>query len=100
LNEKVLALNALMNKYQNEGGYQPVNIDMPVVREVAVLKVVPTKMTGKYKIGQHWTPKYRIKIAKQIIEREGIAKASNILETMGLKILNDGTVQIISEPRM
>jgi hypothetical protein len=57
-------------------------------------------MTGKYKIGQHWTPKYRIKIAKQIIEREGIAKASNILETMGLKILNDGTVQIISEPRM
>ncbi len=100
LKEKTLALNALMNKYQKEGGYQPVSTDMPTVREVAVLRVVPKGMTGKYKIGQHWSPNYRIKIARQIIEREGVANASIILKTMGIELMNDGTPHILFEPLM
>jgi nitroimidazol reductase NimA-like FMN-containing flavoprotein (pyridoxamine 5'-phosphate oxidase superfamily) len=100
LKEKTLALNALMNKYQKEGGYQPVSTDLPTVREVAVLRVVPKGMTGKYKIGQHWSPNYRIKIARKIIEREGVANASIILKTMGIELMNDGTPHILFEPLM
>lgn len=100
LKEKTLALNALMNKYQKEGGYQPVSTDMPTVREVTVIRVVPIRMSGKYKIGQHWSPNYRIKIARAIIKREGITKASTILKTMGIELLNDGSPHIIFEPLM
>jgi uncharacterized protein len=100
LKEKILALNALMNKYQKEGGYQPVSTDMPTVREVTVIRVVPIRMSGKYKIGQHWSPNYRIKIARAIIKREGITKASTILKTMGIELLNDGSPHIIFEPLM
>jgi nitroimidazol reductase NimA-like FMN-containing flavoprotein (pyridoxamine 5'-phosphate oxidase superfamily) len=100
LKEKTLALNALMNKYQKEGGYQPVSTDMPTVREVTVIRVVPIRMSGKYKIGQHWSPNYRIKIARAIIKREGITKANTILKTMGIELLNDGSPHIIFEPLM
>jgi len=100
LKEKTLALNALMNKYQKEGGYQPLSTDMPTVREVTVIRVVPIRMSGKYKIGQHWSPNYRIKIARAIIKREGITKASTILKTMGIELLNDGSPHIIFEPLM
>src|SRR6476469_2999119 len=41
LEEKAKALNALMIKYQKEGGYAPLTSNMATVREVAVLKVVP-----------------------------------------------------------
>ena len=46
--EKTLALNGLMKKYQPEGGYEPINPEMGVLNEVAVIKVVPTTMRGKY----------------------------------------------------
>lgn len=100
LKEKTIALNALMNKYQSEGGYEPVTANMPAVREVAVLKVVPEGIRGKYKIGQHWSRDYRIKIATQIIKREGLDKAKIILKTMGMEILNDGNLQILTDPYM
>ena len=37
--EKVLALNALMKKYQPEGNYEPMNEDMEVLDAVAVIKL-------------------------------------------------------------
>src|SRR5688500_2719579 len=52
--EKARALNALMEKYQKEGRYEALEAEMPVVEEVAIIKVVPAEMRGKYKIGQHW----------------------------------------------
>ena len=48
--EMVLALNGLMRKYQPEGRYDPMNSDMEVLDEVAVIKVSPKEMTGKYKV--------------------------------------------------
>jgi nitroimidazol reductase NimA-like FMN-containing flavoprotein (pyridoxamine 5'-phosphate oxidase superfamily) len=36
-NEKAIALNALMNKYQKEGGFEPLSPNMRSVREVTVL---------------------------------------------------------------
>src|SRR5436189_5647400 len=40
--EKARALNALMEKYQKEGRYEALDADMPVVHEVAIIKVTPT----------------------------------------------------------
>ena len=84
--EKAGALNALMKKYQKEGRYEELDANMPVVREVAVIKVVPSDMKGKYKIGQHWAAAYRVKIAQKIIQREGMPVARDILGVMGLEI--------------
>jgi uncharacterized protein len=98
--EKANALNALMKKYQNEGGYESLSSNMGSVREVTVLKVVPDQIRGKYKIGQHWIPRYRLKMARNIIQREAEDDASKILKIMGIEIMNNGDLRIIKEPNM
>ncbi len=81
--EKTFALNALMEKYQPEGGYEPITPQMEVVDEVAIIKVVPTTMRGKYKIGQHLDKKTRITLAKKILERNS-PTAQNTVRIMGV----------------
>jgi nitroimidazol reductase NimA-like FMN-containing flavoprotein (pyridoxamine 5'-phosphate oxidase superfamily) len=98
--EKANALNALMKKYQKEGGYESLSSKMGSVREVTVLKVVPDHIRGKYKIGQHWIPRYRLKMARNIIQREAEDDASKILKIMGIEIMNNGDLSIIKEPNM
>src|SRR5918911_203629 len=98
--EKADALNALMEKYQKEGKYEILDKDMPSVHEVAVIRVLPEEMRGKYKIGQHWSRPYRIKMAKSIIEREGLENARSVLALMGLKISSEGTLCIEQDPVM
>ena len=99
--EKALALNALMEKYQKEGGYEVLDSNMPSVREVAIIKVIPREMHGKYKIGQHWATPYRLKMARNIIEREGLENARAILRIMGIHTNADGsTLHIREEPEM
>jgi nitroimidazol reductase NimA-like FMN-containing flavoprotein (pyridoxamine 5'-phosphate oxidase superfamily) len=98
--EKANALNALMNKYQKEGGYELLSSNMGSVREVTVLKVVPDQIRGKYKIGQHWIPRYRLKMARNIIQREAEDDARRILKIMGIEIMNNGDLRVIKEPNM
>ena len=98
--EKANALNALMKKYQKEGGYESLSSNMGSVREVTVLKVVPDQIRGKYKIGQHWIPRYRLKMARNIIQREAEDDANKILKIMGIEIMNNGDLRIIKEPTM
>jgi uncharacterized protein len=98
--EKANALNALMKKYQKEGGYESLSSKMGSVREVTVLKVVPDQIRGKYKIGQHWIPRYRLKMARNIIQREAEDDANKILKIMGIEIMNNGDLSIIKEPNM
>ena len=98
--EKTKALNALMKKYQKEEGYETLNPHMQSVKEVTVIKIVPKEMHGKYKIGQHWTPVYRLKMAGKILQREGNEKARSILETMGIEISSDNSLKIKEEPVM
>ncbi|HEX2406739.1 MAG TPA: pyridoxamine 5'-phosphate oxidase family protein [Nitrososphaeraceae archaeon] len=95
--EKALALNSLMEKYQKEGNYEKLNSKMHSVQEVTVIKLVPHNMKGKYKIGQQWTPSYRLKIAKNILTREK-ENAKLIFEIMGIEILENGTLKIKKEP--
>src|SRR5918998_3387214 len=89
--EKAQALNALMEKYQKEGRYQALDASMSSVHEVAIIKVIPREMRGKYKIGQHWARAYRLKMARNIIEREGLEIARPILQIMGIDITADGS---------
>jgi uncharacterized protein len=98
--EKANALNALMKKYQKEGGYESLSSNMASVREVTVLKVVPDQIRGKYKIGQHWIPRYRLKMARNIIQREGENDSRRILKIMGIEIMGNGHPKIIKQPIM
>ncbi|HEU5172153.1 MAG TPA: pyridoxamine 5'-phosphate oxidase family protein [Nitrososphaeraceae archaeon] len=95
--EKALALNSLMEKYQKEGNYEKLNSNMHSVQEVTVIKLIPHNMKGKYKIGQQWTPSYRLKIAKNILAREK-DDAKLIFEVMGIEILENETLKIKKEP--
>jgi uncharacterized protein len=99
--EKALALNALMEKYQKEGRYEALVANMPSVHEVAIIKVIPRDIRGKYKIGQHWTRPYRLKMARNILEREGRDNARPILRIMGIDIIaGEESLQVIEEPEM
>jgi nitroimidazol reductase NimA-like FMN-containing flavoprotein (pyridoxamine 5'-phosphate oxidase superfamily) len=96
--EKANALNALMEKYQKEGRYERLEPNMQSVQEVSVIKIFPREMHGKYKIGQRWTPAYRLRMAGNIIRREGEENATDILNIMGIEILSDGNLNIKEEP--
>ena len=87
--EKTLALNALMKKYQPEGGYEPMNPKMEVLNEVAVIKVTPHTMRGKYKIVQNLKPPEKLELAKNIFKRNS-KTARNTLEIMGFSMSDDG----------
>jgi nitroimidazol reductase NimA-like FMN-containing flavoprotein (pyridoxamine 5'-phosphate oxidase superfamily) len=95
--EKASALNALMEKYQKEGRYEALDANMSSVHEVAIIKVMPTDMRGKYKVGQHWPRPYRLKMAKNIVEREGPENARHILRMMGIDIAANGSGLYIKE---
>ena len=86
--EKTIALNGLMEKYQPEGGYEPIKPDMDVLKGVEVIKIVPESLRGKYKIGQNMDMKSRIDLAKQILERNS-STAKETLDIMGFKIIDD-----------
>ena len=86
--EKVLALNALMKKYQPEGNYEPMNKDMEVLDAVAVIKIIPNEMNGKYKIGQNMSKQERVELAEHILNKNS-KTASDTLEVMGF-VVNEG----------
>ena len=85
--EKVLALNALMKKYQPEGKHEPMNEKMKVLDAVAVIKIIPNEMNGKYKIGQNMSTQERIELAENILEKNSKTSLET-LEVMGFTIEN------------
>jgi len=94
--EKTLALNGLMKKYQPEGGYDPITSDMKVLDGVAVIKVIPKTLHGKYKIGQHLNPLDRLDLAKKILKRNS-PSARDTLKIMGFEVTSDG-LKMVEEP--
>lgn len=95
-NEKTLALNALMEKYQPEGKYERLTPEMHVVDEVAIIKVIPKTMRGKYKIGQHMDKTTRTEIAKKILEKNS-PTAIQTIQTMGFDII-ENDVKMVRDP--
>lgn len=94
--EKVLALNGLMEKYQPEGHYEPLNSSMEVLDEVAVIKVIPDSIRGKYKIGQGLQKGKRMELAQNILNRNS-PSAKETLKIMGFEITESGLV-MVDEP--
>ncbi len=87
--EKAFALNSLMKKYQPEGGYEPMKPEMKVLNEVAVIKVIPQTIRGKYKIGQNLKDAEKLELAENIFKHNS-KTARNTLEIMGFSMSNDG----------
>ena len=94
--EKTLALNGLMKKYQPEGGYDPITSDMRVLDGVAVIKIIPKLLQGKYKIGQHLSQIDRIDLAKKILQKNS-PSAKETLRIMGFEVTSEG-LKMVEEP--
>ena len=94
--EKTLALNGLMKKYQPEGGYDPIISDMRVLDGVAVIKIIPKSLHGKYKIGQHMSPVDRLELAQKILKKNS-PSAKDTLKIMGFEITDNG-LKMIGDP--
>ena len=94
--EKTLALNGLMEKYQPEGQYDPLSSDMRVLDAVSIIKVTPQTLHGKYKIGQHMRPDDRLNLAKKILKKNS-SSAHNTLKIMGFETTDTG-LKMIDEP--
>ena len=89
--EKVLALNGLMEKYQPEGQYKSMNKDMGVLDATAVIKIIPKEMNGKYKIGQNMSKEEKVELANKIKKRNS-KTSKETLAIMGFTIENDKLV--------
>ena len=89
--EKVLALNGLMKKYQPEGRYKPMDKDMDVLDATAVIKIIPKEMNGKYKIGQNMSKEEKIDLANKIKDRNS-KTSRETLAIMGFAIQDDELV--------
>jgi len=94
--EKTRALNGLIKKYQPEGGYEPIKPDMQVLDEVAIIKVTPESIRGKYKIGQDLRKDERVKLARKILDRNS-KTAKETLKIMGFSLTEKG-LEMTDEP--
>ena len=94
--EKALGLNELMKKYQPEGNYIPIQNNDLVLDEVAVIKVIPESIKGKYKIGQQLRSYSRQILAQKILERNS-PTSKETLKIMGFEETTDG-LKMIDEP--
>ena len=93
--EKTIALNGLMKKYQPEGGYEPIKPNMDVLKGVEVIKIIPESLRGKYKIGQNMDMKSRMDLARQILERNSHT-AKETLDVMGVEII-DNELELVDD---
>ena len=94
--EKTLALNGLMKKYQPEGQYDPIKSDMQVLDAVTVIKIIPQTIHGKYKIGQNMNSVDRMDLAQKILKRNSLS-SKQTLKIMGFEVIDDG-LRMVDEP--
>jgi len=94
--EKALALNEMMKKYQPEGHYDPLQNNDLVLDEVAIIKIIPNSIKGKYKIGQHMDSGSRAILAQKILEKNS-STANDTLKVMGFEITDNG-LKMTDEP--
>jgi nitroimidazol reductase NimA-like FMN-containing flavoprotein (pyridoxamine 5'-phosphate oxidase superfamily) len=90
--EVSLALNLLMKKYQPEGGYEPFAPDSTMyqkaLKEVGIFKVIPDRVSAKWKFGQNESEKVRRTIVTKLRERGNpvdLATADIIARTLSEK---------------
>ena len=61
------------------------NTKMEVLNEVAVIKVIPNTIRGKYKIGQNLKHGEKLELAENILKRNS-SSARQTLEIMGFTV--------------
>jgi len=73
--KKVIALEALMQKYQKEGGYTPLNdmIYKKIINATVLYKIVPSSTSAKFYLGQNHNEERFQRISKHLKQR-GTAK--------------------------
>ena len=75
--EKAAALQALMQKYQPEGGYVPIVADDPRYRKavvgVLILRLSLQQLDGKAKLGQNRPPEDLRRVLEQLWQRGSLA---------------------------
>ena len=86
----------MMRKSQPEGRYEPMLPEMDVLNHTAVIRLTPSVMTGKYKIGQNMDSKSRTALAAKILER-ATPTAEQTLGIMGFKVARN-KLEMIDEP--
>jgi len=69
--EKAMMFEALMQKLQPEGGYKPFSDEAydKAMKSTAVMKIIPTKIRAKFKLGQHLDDQRFTMIVKHLEER-------------------------------
>jgi nitroimidazol reductase NimA-like FMN-containing flavoprotein (pyridoxamine 5'-phosphate oxidase superfamily) len=78
--EKAQALEALMQKLQKEGKYIPLSHKMyeKAINATCIFKLIPSRTTGKVKLGQHFTQERYENVKKHLLQR-GQTKDLNTL---------------------
>jgi nitroimidazol reductase NimA-like FMN-containing flavoprotein (pyridoxamine 5'-phosphate oxidase superfamily) len=73
VDEKARALQAMMDKLQPEGGFEPIEAGNPIYRKslktTAVVALEIERMTGKFKFGQNLPKGKRNEVAEQLEAR-------------------------------
>lgn len=88
--EKAAALNAIMEKYQPEGGYIKVSTDDPLyakaLQETVIFRVETEQVSVKSKLGQNLPPETRRYLVSRLLERDNgpdRVTAGEIEKTLG-----------------
>jgi len=93
-NEKALAMNKMMQKYQPEGKYTILTSESKSIKYLTVIRIDVERIEGKFKIGQEWTNSFRKEIANKIMKREGVKKSKEILKDMRINVLENGDFEL------
>jgi nitroimidazol reductase NimA-like FMN-containing flavoprotein (pyridoxamine 5'-phosphate oxidase superfamily) len=83
--EKSTALAALLNNMQPEGGHAPIDAEdqrySASLRGVAVLRLDPEEMTGKFKFGQNLSEQRREQVVRSL-EQRGLPGDADTIKRM------------------
>lgn len=98
--EKADALQALMQKYQPEGGHQPIRADDPLYRKavagVLVLRLSIEAIDGKAKLGQNRSPEELRSILEQLWQR-GLAEDPRAIDLVATRLLERHGAQALPD---
>ncbi|WP_091071172.1 pyridoxamine 5'-phosphate oxidase family protein [Paenibacillus sp. NFR01] len=75
LAEKATVMSRFMEKLQPEGGYDPIDAEdsryRPMLKAVAVVRIVPEQLTAKFKFGQNLQAEERGQVIEGLTARGG-----------------------------
>lgn len=85
--DKARALQALMERFQPQGGHRPIRHDDPLyaaaVRGIRILRVVPERVVAKVALGQMKSPDVRRRIAEGLWRRGAPGDAAAVEAVVG-----------------